>query len=714
MIESFSLELFIIIFTALSSFLLGGIVLLRDTKSATNVAFFALTFIISSWLVTNYFSLHSPTPEETLFWIRTVMSITAFLGTTLFFFLYSYPKRKSVLSPVLFWGMLGGSIVVSIISQTPLLFSSVTIENGNISPKPGILFPLYLLIFLPPIIAGFITLFIKYRKSAGIEKLQIKYLFVGSAITFALLTFTNLFMVAALNSSQLVFFGPVFSLIMLGSIAYAIVKHRLLNISSLIARTFSYTLVLLLISILYVGIFFGIAYQLFPALFENRETTIILSTFLALITAVTLPSLRGLVERTTDKLFYKNKTDERRLMNLIAELITSTFELNILATQSIQILENELRITYARLILYERNSPLIFESSTKTDDAFEETDNTLLHSLPDITVFEELPDGKIKDWMHTNEIAVIVRLEVKSEAMGYLLLGNKSSGEIFYENDLSLLPTVADQLAVSFENALGVEKISRFNETLKHEVEKATADLKTANEELKQLDKVKDEFLSMASHELKSPMNAVKNYLWMAMNKGKDHPEKMDEYLHIAYESTQRLISMVNDLLDVSRIESGRISLNIQSLKLPQIVNETVEIYEPAAKTKNIILKLTPIPEISILADDEKLREVLSNLISNAVKYTLKGSVTISVEEKEKIVRILITDTGMGIGKEDQKKLFQKFSRVNSSYKQMASIEGTGLGLYICKQFVEMMNGKIGFSSEFEKGSTFWFELPKA
>lgn len=294
---------------------------------------------------------------------------------------------------------------------------------------------------------------------------------------------------------------------------------------------------------------------------------------------------------------------------------------------------------------------------------------------------------------------IIYPISLGEKRVGSLTVGLTKPADDLSRAEKQTLEEVIDLIAIAIDRAQLHENVRK------------------ANEELQKLDKLKDEFLSMASHELKSPMNAVKNYLWMALHKGKEHPEKLDDYLTIAYESIQRLIVLVNDLLDVSRIEGGRVSLELKPIPLSKVIKETIEIYDPQAKAKNLTLINTVDlleTELFVLADDMKIRDVLNNLVSNAIKYTPEGSVTISVEPRGSVIRINVTDTGMGISPEDQEKLFQKFSRVGTSFKQMATIEGTGLGLYIGKQFAEMMNGQIGLTSQVGKGSTFWFELPKA
>ncbi len=299
--------------------------------------------------------------------------------------------------------------------------------------------------------------------------------------------------------------------------------------------------------------------------------------------------------------------------------------------------------------------------------------------------------------------SLIFPIRSKNTPIGVIIFSMSKDTSLMEPDEMDLMGNFSDIVGLAVQNASIHTKLAETKVQLEH-----------ANEELKALDKLKDEFLSMASHELKSPMNAVKNYLWMALQKGLNgDPVKLKGYLTIAYEQINRLTALVNDLLDVSRIESGRIVLDIIPLDLAKAVNETIQIYTSQAAQKGIALTASIDPALRVSADDIKLREILANLVSNAVKYTPAGSVTVSAQEKESMLRLSVTDTGLGITPEDQQKLFQKFSRVNESYKSLATIEGTGLGLYISKKFVEMMGGTIGLDSAPGKGSTFWVELPK-
>lgn len=238
--------------------------------------------------------------------------------------------------------------------------------------------------------------------------------------------------------------------------------------------------------------------------------------------------------------------------------------------------------------------------------------------------------------------------------------------------------------------------------------------LQEANERLQGLDKLKDEFVSIASHELKTPMAIIRNYLWMLENKSATLDDaKKKEYMHRTLVSTTRLINLVNDMLNVSRIESGRIEIKPDYFALLDVTHDVVTELNEKAKQQGIhlVVSETTIPQV--YADKGRIQEVLINLIGNALKFTPKdGSITISFTQNNDMVETSVTDTGTGIKQEDLGKLFKKFGRIKNTFTAQAETEGTGLGLYICQQYIELFGGKIWVTSEIGKGSTFSFTLP--
>jgi signal transduction histidine kinase len=241
------------------------------------------------------------------------------------------------------------------------------------------------------------------------------------------------------------------------------------------------------------------------------------------------------------------------------------------------------------------------------------------------------------------------------------------------------------------------------------------AALKNANNRLKELDQMKDDFVSVASHELRTPMTAIKSYLWMALaGKGGKLSKKQAFYLERSYTSTDRLIKLVNDMLNISRIESGRLTGTVGRVAIVKLVEEVREEVMPRAQELKIDVRIEKKKVPFVTADGDKIKEVLFNLIGNSLKFTPeKGVVTITFEEKDDLVVTNVKDSGRGIAVQDIPTLFTKFGMVEGSYTTNKKASGTGLGLFISKSIVELHGGEITpFSEGIGKGSTFSFTLP--
>lgn len=228
-----------------------------------------------------------------------------------------------------------------------------------------------------------------------------------------------------------------------------------------------------------------------------------------------------------------------------------------------------------------------------------------------------------------------------------------------------------------------------------------------------ELEKMKDEFLSIASHELRTPLTAIKGMVSMIQDGDYGaYGDNLKEPLDTIGEASNRLINIVNDMLSSSRLEQGRIKYQLKDFFAKKTINDIVKEIEIIAKNKGINLSANIKDEQSVQADEDKVKEILNNLIGNALKFTDRGSITISSQENKDLIEFDVSDTGTGISKEDQNKLFKKFQQISS--EQKGRPKGTGLGLYISKQYAVDLGGDLWIKkSEVNKGSTFTFSLPK-
>jgi signal transduction histidine kinase len=321
---------------------------------------------------------------------------------------------------------------------------------------------------------------------------------------------------------------------------------------------------------------------------------------------------------------------------------------------------------------------------------------------------------KLIDYLEKTGVEVIAPLHSQDKNIGLLVFGPKESGDMYNEEDLEVIKIVGAQAAVTIENARLYEKTKDFNIKLKKEVERVTKNLKAANRRLRQMDKTKTDFLSIASHQLRTPLTVIKGYISMLLDGtfGK-MGKKQQGALEKVFESSDRLIDLVEDLLNISRIESGRMEYNKRLVQMREIVEGVHEELKTAAEKKGLRFFFNEpkkqLPKVNI--DPEKIRQVVMNLTDNAIKYTEEGSVSLSLDKTKEGVKFCVEDTGRGIAKDEMGNLFQKFSRNEGS--DLVHTEGTGLGLYVAKQIVEGHGGKIRAESKGKgKGSRFIFIIP--
>lgn len=300
--------------------------------------------------------------------------------------------------------------------------------------------------------------------------------------------------------------------------------------------------------------------------------------------------------------------------------------------------------------------------------------------------------------------AVQKKLKVKTSIVLPIFARDEAVGTIIFslnkgEEKISVFEK---QILVGFTNAIGiaVEHASLYGR------------LRRTNRRLKEVSALKDEFVYLASHELRTPLTAISGSLSTILEgyAGKMSREAQ-EFVEGAYNESQRLIRLVNNLLNISRIEGGRLKFEIKEFSLSAVINLVVEALATQAREKKIDLVFDAPKELILKSDEDKVRELLVNLIGNAIKFTDQGRVAVTAWKQGKLIIAAVEDTGHGILQQDQAKLFKKFARLDGS-KSGRKKGGTGLGLYICRNLLKGMGGEIWIMSEHGKGSTFFFTLP--
>ena len=244
------------------------------------------------------------------------------------------------------------------------------------------------------------------------------------------------------------------------------------------------------------------------------------------------------------------------------------------------------------------------------------------------------------------------------------------------------------------------------------ELTEQNRELEVQKEQLNEVNKLKSSFLSNMSHELRTPLNSVIALSGVLSRKLQNQiSEEEFSYLDVIQRNGKHLLTLINDILDISRIESGREEILISTFNLCETINEVAEMIRPQLIDKNIILDLAGGDcNIIMKSDNKKLKHIIQNIIGNAVKFTEEGKITISVKKVSKFVHVLVEDSGIGISKEDLEHIFDEFRQADSGTAR--KFGGTGLGLAIAKKYAELLGGSIIVESEIDKGSLFTIKLP--
>jgi signal transduction histidine kinase/DNA-binding response OmpR family regulator len=298
--------------------------------------------------------------------------------------------------------------------------------------------------------------------------------------------------------------------------------------------------------------------------------------------------------------------------------------------------------------------------------------------------------------------------DTRSEAAIPLRIGKRTIGALdlqstevdaFTPDDIAVLQTLADQIAIAIDNARSYELAQQ------------------AINEMRELDRLKSQFLANMSHELRTPLNSIIGFSRVIL-KGIDGPitDLQDQDLTAIYNSGQHLLRLINDILDLSKIDAGKMELSFDDVNIAELLQSVIPTASGLIKEKPIKIYTAIEPNLPIVrADAMRLRQVMINLLSNAAKFTEEGSITVAADietaqtgQLELVVKVI--DTGTGIAAEDQYKLFQPFSQVDASPTRKTG--GTGLGLSISRRLIELHGGRIDVHSEVGKGSTFFFTLP--
>jgi len=695
--------------------LLAFIVYKNNPRSATNVIFSLLSFSIIAWLITTYVSLSPQYLSSSLFWIRLSLFFAVPQAILFFLLAHTLPSKNILIKNWVLSLIAATGLMVALLTLSPFVFSGVEIVNNSPKPIPGPLIIVFALYVATLSVLAIYTLFKKIKRSTGVEKQQIIFVTFGILLMIGLIIITILIPLIVIRSNVFVAYEPIYTLIFLGMTAYAIIRHRFLDIRVLVARTTSYSLLLFSLIGIYTGAIFTLSE--FAPSGLNRSYIYML---LALVVAFSFDPLKVFLEKATDKVFFKGRYDTEELLSELTHIMASEINIQRLSTKLLKKLNSDIRLTKGAFILVDKDSTIGVESVGFDQEIplIDKKLTNLAYGKNQLYIFEELTDEKMKNLFRKLDITAAIPLEVKDKPIGLLVLGPKASGEIYSNQDIEVLEILAPQAAVALQNAQSYRAIQEFSRTLEHKVEERTKELKeTQVRELakaKELLKLKDEFVFIATHDLRTPVTAIRGFVELIQESKPKFTYEVKDKFESIMNASGRLNQLVTDLLEVARSESGTIKVEVEPVSIVEIIEKVITEVTPSAHKKKVTLKTDLDNKVkTVMGDKDKLAEVIENLLSNAVKFSRqKGVVKVTTQKSKGNLQVEVIDNGYGIPKDKQKKVFQKFFQARTD--ETKEVPGTGLGLFVVRMLIEKMKGKVSFTSEERKGTTFTFTLPLA
>lgn len=694
--------------------ILGLVVLLNNKKNLNNIVFFLLSVSLSMWFLTNYFveqNFNSP-----LFWTKVTFFFAAW--TIGFFVLFAliFPVAKLRKRFILF-GII--TALVSILSCTPYVVNGLiqrVSSTGAIGydVDKGPLYIIYTLFILVSVVIGVAYLIVKLVKSKGAEKNKLRIFTAGAVISVVLGLILNLIIPLVTGSSESSRYGFLAAVVLLSFTSYAILRHRFLDIRLVVVRALTYLLSVLVIGVMYGLIAFNLISPLTTHLAIQQQQLVY--TMLAILLAFTYAPIVNFFSKITNRIFYRDKYNAQVLVNNIGKILASEIDLDKVSHAVVQEVTRQMKIDKGEIVVFGEKQ-LFYENTVFQSNNANISQKELRKLGRGMLVSDELQSAERKDIMQRYGISISVALRTSERFIGYLLLGDKKGGDIYNDEDLSVIKIIGSELSVAAQNALSYKEIQLFSETLAERVRERTAQLNTANEQLRLLDQAKDEFISMASHQLRTPLTTVKGYASM-LEEGdfgkltREQHEKVD----LTLDGANRMARLIDDLLNVSRMDANRFFLEVSEVDIVSLVAQELQQLQTLAESKKV--KITYIPPtkkaINIRLDENKTRQVVMNLIDNSIHYSQPpaggGEVQVSLGVQKDHIVFMVRDNGIGVPADVQKRLFTKMFRANNA--KSARPDGTGLGLYLVKRVVEDEGGEIIFESTEGKGSTFGFRLP--
>lgn len=689
----------------------------RGYDSSINRLFAAFSCSVALWIFSNHISNDIQMPKEIVLYANYFVFAASFASAILpmqfIAKLASAHKlelfMKKALAPL--W-------IICALCFSPLMVSDISIQGNVYAVEFGPFVWLYIvgLIFIVSVITYGILHGLKYAK--GVKRRQLMAISIGMAISLPLVIVLSFIIPLITGSFAVTEFGITPLIILVFCFYYGVVKYQLFDIRRAAVRTGAYVLSLVTLSVIYYLAAYVISFVMFKDDVETSAVVNPMNVFLALVLAFIFQPIKKFFDKVTNKIFYRDSYDSDVFFARLNRTLTFTTDLRGLLERAAEEVGSTLKSEQAFFFINTFDGHYVTAGTTRhkqlprsdadlLDDVYSKNNSEGVISA---SLLET--NDPIRRLMYSHRIELILPLNQAGKIIGYLCLGDhQNSG--YTMRDMRVLSTIADELGIAIQNALSIQEVKDLNENLQQRISEATRELRNSNNQLQRLDKAKDEFVSMASHQLRTPLTSVKGYISMILDG--DVGDVNDQQRHMldeAFMSSERMVHLINDFLNMSRIQTGKFLIEKTDVDLAKVVKQEIDSLRPSALARGLNFVYHAPKHCPILnLDESKIRQVIMNFADNAIFYSKPDTdIIVKLTVDENRVTFTVKDHGIGVPITERAQLFTKFYRASNARKQRP--DGTGVGLYLAKRVIDAHKGEIVFESAEGKGSTFGFILP--
>ena len=678
-------------------------------RSFTNVLFALSLFFLSGYVFSNYMIDVVNNEGMALFWSRlSAVSILMFVSSIFVFsrvFDTKYTTKKKIQTLLITFV---SGIILSCFSFTNIVIAGVNIDVYPVSLIRGPLYYLLIVVLILMSLLTAISLYRSYKSAYKIEKYQIKYILAGLLSAAAILFFTN-GILPYLGINDYARIGPSFIVILALMGGYALTNSNLSDLNFVLLRSSFFTAIIMLYLTFFTYIYQSLE-RIYGSIYSSNSVIILLfSGFLSLFI---LNKIKDIEDRVLEKFDRSRRLDIFDKINQIFVKYSSLDEIKSLLKKNL-----ELGFQSKSVMIYIQSESHDIDIVNKEIISF---DQLLLQKLRGLKLSAE--NEKIMKMLEVSNLALIVPLKLEDELLGYITFEDKTVSTPYTLNELKFLENLTSTIAVGLKKVLLYAEVQGFNQTLQTKIDEATAELQHQKAQLEEKYQFEKDMMGIMGHELRTPMTVAKGMAELVLEKTKKPDATIDraylaEKMDRIFKSIVKESDLIQTMLSTSHIDNNKVNLQLSKIDIKEIIDFNINAFKKDAEAKNleiiVEMGLEDIPEI--INDQNRVQEIINNLISNAIKYTNEGFVRIHMERQGDFVLFSVQDSGLGIPKEELKNIGKKFYRIHQHLdekKDVVRAGGTGLGLYVVKGLLKAMGGELIVESEEGKGSKFTALFP--